>query len=203
MENTSYKLVEVFLELKYRIRIDNTWASSISEKTSIAILYKQFVALSKQIGLQIAPLWPAEAVRFFESGLFIKEKPLEKYKAILLDLESYEPALKEYTFWGIDTFKKWQLVNLYQGLVNFKLATDFRYFGALEGIEVGGAYAHSLKISVLNKDILHKMDELLTDLIDPKRTVFDLETLITGFGYPTADYESKYLQERVDEELGN
>ncbi len=203
MKKVASKLVDTYLELKHRIRLDNTWASGVNGTTSIAILYKQFIALSEKVGLPVAQLWPAEAIRFFENGIFIKEKPLEKYATVLLDLESYEPVLAEYSSWKRETFKKWQLTNLFNGLVSFKLATDFRYFGALEGIEVGGAYAHSLKMNVLNKEALSKIDQLLADLIDPEKTVFDLEMLVGQGGYPIADYESTYLQERLDEELGN
>jgi hypothetical protein len=144
---------------------------------------------------------PVGVVKTFEHGDFIKKRSITKYAIIARELEAHESLLADYSLWKNDTYKYWQLMNLYKGLLGFKLSTDFRYYGAVEGLEVGYAYAHSLKMDAIDKVVAGKMDQLLALLIDPEQSVLDVFKLKEQFEYPNGNYDSKYLDERIKEEF--
>lgn len=204
METCAEKCIHAFLELKHRTILTGiAWTGAADDNSSIAIVYKQFLSLSRCMGLELKADSPEETVASFEDGYFIKKRPLEKYAAIITALEEYQPYLKEYNPWTHDSFqfRYRQLKALFIGLVSFKLKTDFRYYGSNEGLTTGSEYAHFLRLHALDKTAVKKIDTLLGQIIDPAQTVFDINKLVAGFDYPLEDYESKYMDERINEEF--
>jgi hypothetical protein len=201
MKTAAHKLLLVFLELKYRTILTGiTWTGQ-ADDSSISIAYRQFLSLSKYTGLDLGGPDPEEMLNVFAEGGFVKKRPLEKYDLIASALEDYEPQLREYAFWENDSFqfKYRQVKGLFFGLMSFKLKTDFRYFGPIEGLAPGGAYAHFLRMNVFDKKVLHMIDSLMEQIIDPELKPFDVDRLVRDFNYPAEDYETRYLEERTNE----
>jgi len=202
METCAEKLIHAFLELKHRVILTGvTWTGMEDDNSSIAIIYRQFLSLSRCMGVELKGETPEEIVAAFEDGYFIKKRSPEKYAGIIAALEEYQPYLKEYAPWQHDSFqfRYRQLKGLFIGLVSFKLKTDFRYYGTEEGLSAGSEYAHFLRMGALNKAAVKKIDTILGLIIDPRQTPFEMDKLAAGFGYPQEDYEGKYLDERIDE----
>jgi len=204
METCAEKLIHAFLELKHRTILTGvTWSGIAGDNSSIAIIYKQFLSLSRCMGLELKGETPEDIVASFEDGYFIKKRPLEKYATVVTALEEYQPQLKEYAPWHHDSFqfRYRQIKGLFIGLVSFKLKTDFRYYGSQEGLSTGSEYAHFLRMHALDKAAVKKIDGALGLIIDPAHTVFDMNRLVADFAYPQEDYETRYLDERINEEF--
>ena len=204
METCAEKLIHAFLELKHRAILTGVaWSGVEGDNSSIGIMYRQFLSLSRCMGVELKGETPEEIVSAFEDGYFIKKRPPEKYAPIIAALEEYQPYLKEYAPWQHDSFqfRYRQLKGLFIGLMAFKLKTDFRYYGSEEGLSTGSEYAHFLRMAALDKAAVKKIEHILGLIIDPGQAVFDIDKLATGYGYPQEDYEGRYLDERIDEEF--
>ena len=204
METSATRLIHAFLELKHRTILTGiTWTGAAGDNSSIAILYKQFLSLARCIGLELKGETPEDLVASFEEGYFIKKRPLEKYSSLIEALEEYQPYLREYNFWAQDSFqfRYRQLKGLFIGLVSFKLKTDFRFYAPLEGLAPGSEYAHFLRMHALDKSAVKKIDHVLGLIIDPAQSPFNQDRLTAEFGYPQEDYETRYMDERINEEF--
>lgn len=195
METTANRLVQSYLNIKRRTGHAPDWADHVKDSKSFAILCRQFIALTKAINLQIEQPDAVKVVKAFENGDFIKKRPFSNYSIIAGELELHEPQLIGYNFWEKEIYQYWQLDNLFEGLLRFKVNTDFRYGGAFEGLEVGGSYAHSLAVAALDKAAISKIDTVLSLLIDPDQSVSDIPMLIKQYGYPVEDYEKELRME--------
>ncbi|MBS1564995.1 MAG: hypothetical protein JST39_11440 [Bacteroidetes bacterium] len=204
MEICADRLLPVYLELKHRTILTGvTWTGDEGDNSSIAIIYRQFIALCEGMGLDLKGDTPEDKIASFEDGYFIKKRPLEKYSALLGELEAFEPMLSDYAFWKNDSFqfRYRQIKGLFIGLISFKLKTDFRFYGPLEGLATGSKYAHELRIEALDRKVVSKIDQILSHIIDPDQHVFDQQTLAEKHGYPETDYETRYREERINEEF--
>lgn len=204
METCADKLIHAFLELKHRTILTGiTWTGVTGDNSSIAIMYRQFRSLARSMGLDLKGETPEDEVASFEDGYFIKKRPLEKYESLIATLEEYQPYLREYTPWHHDSFqfRYRQLKGLFIGLVSFKLKTDFRFYGSQEGLSTGSEYAHFLRMHAFDKAAVKKIDTTLGLIIDPSQSLFDAGRLTLEFGYPQEDYETRYMDERINEEF--
>ncbi|HEY4151212.1 MAG TPA: hypothetical protein VGM41_19880 [Chitinophagaceae bacterium] len=204
METCADKLLLVFLELKHRKLLTGIgWSGETGDSSSIAIVYKQFMTLADVIGLGLQGETPDERINYFEDGKFIKKREPEKYAAVAAALEAYQPQLKENGSWQNDSFqfRYRQVTGLFIGLMSFKIKTDFRCYGLPENLSPGSEYAHFLRTGALDATAVKKIDAVLSTIIDPGRTLFDRSGLVNEYGYPAEDYESRYLQEKIDEAL--
>ncbi len=204
METCANKLMLAFLELKHRQLLTGvSWAGQDNDDSSIAIIYKQFLALAACIGLDLQGETPDDRMDYFETGKFIKKRLPEKYTTTIAALEAYQPPLKEYASWKNDAFqfRYRQLTGLFIGLVSFKLKTDFRHYGLPEGSSAGSEYAHFLRMQALDATAVNRIDMVLSGIIDPHQTLYDQHRLVSEFGYPKDDYENRYLHERINEKF--
>ncbi len=193
METCADKLLLVFLELKHRRLLTGiSWSGQAGDSNSIAIVYKQFMALAGMIGLGLQGETPDERINYFEDGKFIKKRSPEKYAAIAAALEEYQPQLKEYGSWQNDSFqfRYRQVTGLFIGLMSFKIKTDFRYYGMPETMSAGSEYAHFLRTGAFDPAAVKQIDALLSGIIDPGQALFDRDRLVSEWGYPTHDYSN-------------